>query len=181
MGSRRGRNPGGAWALAVTALSTVAALSACGSPGGQSPVAGGGTASGEAAVLHRLVDCIRAHGVPDFPDGSIDSHGVVSFPQSAPRLPDSILNACRPIYNQLPPQPTGSPPVPQPLFEKLLSFARCMRSHGVHDWPDPAPNGTFFLDARLVAAGKPGSYRQMITCERANPGVAGHFSVAAGG
>jgi hypothetical protein len=131
--------------------------------------------------LHRLVECIRAHGVPAFPEGSINSQGVVSFPSSAPRVPDSAANACRPIFDQLPPQPTSSPPVAQPVFRKLLSFARCMRAHGVTDWPDPAPDGTFFLDARLIAAGKRGVYRQLQACERANPGVPGRLSVAQGG
>jgi hypothetical protein len=56
-----------------------------------------------------------------------------------------------------------------------------MRSHGVSDWPDPAPSGTFFLDPRLIAAGKRGIYRQLLACERANPGISGHFSVAQGG
>jgi hypothetical protein len=167
-------------ATACTAIALVA-LPACGSGGSGSAGAQAGTHRDETAVLHRFVECVRAHGVPGFPDGSIDSHGVVSFPNSAPRIPDSAASACRAFFNQLPPQPTSSPPVPQPLFQKLLSFARCMRSHGVTDWPDPAPSGTFFLDPRLIAAGKRGIYRQLQTCERANPGISGHFSVAQGG
>lgn len=167
--------------LAAAACTVVAlvALAACapGAPGGATQPR---AHHNETAVLHQLVECIRAHGVPGFPDGSVDSHGVVSFPNSAPRIPDSAVNACRVYFNQLPPQPTSSPPVPQPLFQELLSFARCMRSHGVSDWPDPAPSGTFFLDPRLIAAGKRGIYRQLITCERANPGISGHFSVAQG-
>jgi hypothetical protein len=41
----------------------------------------------------------------------------------------------------------------------------------------PAPNGTFFLDSRLIAAVKPGLNRQVQACEQANPGVSGHLSV----
>jgi hypothetical protein len=172
-----------ATAVLATACTAIAlmALPACGSGGSGGAGAQAGTHRDETAVLHRLVECLRAHGVPGFPDGSIDSHGVVSFPSSAPRVPDSTANACRVFFNQLPPQPTSSPPVPQPLFQQLLSFARCMRSHGVADWPDPAPSGTFFLDSRLIAVGKRGVYRQLQACERANPGVSGHFSVAQGG
>jgi hypothetical protein len=179
---RTGTNASGTKAMPGTAVCTVAALvalAACTSPGSGSSPAHVGTHGNEAVVLHRLVECVRAHGVPGFPEGSINSQGVVSFPSSAPRVPDSAINACRPIFDQLPPQPTSSPPVPQPVFQKLLSFARCMRSHGVTDWPDPTPAGLFLLDARLVAAGKPGSYRQMQACERANPGILGHFSIAA--
>jgi hypothetical protein len=180
--ARRARtNAGRPGVIPAMALGTVAALvavSACGAAGrGGSPSAQAGTHGGEAAVLHEFVDCVRAHGVPDFPDGSIDSHGVVSFPSSAPRLPDSAANTCLVFFNQLPPQPTSSPPVSQQLFQELLSFARCMRSHGVSDWPDPAPNGTFFVDSRISAAGKLGFNRQARACEQANPGVSGHIFV----
>ena len=185
MAHRAGTNAGRPGVIPAMALGTVAALvavSACGATGrGGSPATQAGTDGSEAAVLREFVDCVRAHGVPDFPDGSIDSHGVVSFPDSAPRVPDSAVNACQVFYNRLPPQPAGSPPVPPQLFQELLSFARCMRSHGVPDWPDPSPNGIFFLDSRLIAAGKQGTYRQVRVCEQANPGVSGHFSVGQGG
>jgi hypothetical protein len=162
------------------AAAAVVAVSACGAagPGGSPP---SGAHSSEAAVLHEFVTCVREHGQPDFPDGSIDAHGVVSFPDSAPRIPDSTANACQAFFNRLPPQPTTSPPVPQRLFQELLSFARCMRGHGVPDWPDPSPNGMFFLDTRLIAAGKLGFGRQARACEQANPGVSGHFSVGRAG
>jgi hypothetical protein len=160
----------------VAALAAVSACSAAGAAGGPS-VSAAGTPTSEAAVLHEYVMCVRAHGVPEFPDGSVDSHGVVSFPDSAPRIPDSAVGACQVYFNRLPPQPTASPAVPPQLFHELLSFARCMRGHGVTDWPDPSPNGVFFLDSRLIAAGKLGFYRQSQACQQANPGVSGHFSI----
>jgi hypothetical protein len=183
MVSRTGTSASRLGVILVTALCTVAALAACGAAGrgGGPPTPAGTQHSGETVVLHRFVECVRAHGVPDFPDGSIDSHGVVSFPDSAPRIPDSAVTACQVFFNQLPPQPASSPPVPQQLFQELLSFARCMRGHGVPDWPDPSPNGIFFLDSRLIAAGKLGVNRQVQACEQANPGVSGHFSVGRGG
>ena len=168
-------------AMALAVGMALAAVSGCGpgAPGG-APAAQSGT-RGETAVLHEFVACVRAHGLPGFPDGSIDSRGVVSFPDSAPRIPDSVANACQVFFNRLPPQPAESPPVPQPLFQELLSFARCMRGHGVPDWPDPAPSGTFFLDSRLIAEGKQGPSRQVRTCEEANPGVSGHLLIGRGG
>jgi hypothetical protein len=163
----------------VTALMAVSACGAAGRAGG--PTTPTGTNSRQAALLHEYVECVRAHGVPDFPDGSVDSHGVVSFPDSAPRVPDGAVTACQVFFNQLPLQPASSPPVPQRLFQELLSFARCMRGHGVPDWPDPAPDGTFFLDSRLIAAGKLGFTRQVQACVQANPGVGGHLSFGQGG
>jgi hypothetical protein len=185
MAGRTRTNAGRPRVIPVAALCAVVALmgvAACGAAGqGGSQAAQPEAHSSEAAVLRQFVDCVRARGLPDFPDGSIDSHGVVSFPDSAPRIPDAAVTACQGYFNRLPPQPAASPPVPQQLFQELLSFARCMRSHGVADWPDPAPSGTFFLDSRLIAAGKRGIYRQIQVCEQANPGVSGHFSVAQGG
>jgi hypothetical protein len=186
MARRTRRNAGTPRVTATAALCAVAVLAgvaACGAAGGGqggSQAAQAGANGSEAAVLRQFVDCVRAHGVPDFPDGSIDSHGVVSFPDSAPRVPGNVATACQVYFNRLPPQPSASPPVPQPVFQELLSFARCMRAHGVPDWPDPAPSGTFFLDSRLIAAGKRGVYRQVQVCQQANPGVSGHFSVAQG-
>jgi len=164
-------------AMALVAGMALASVSGCGPGGTGGAPAAQASMRVEAAVLHEFVACVRAHGVPGFPDGSIDSRGVVSFPDSAPRIPDSVANACQVFFNRLPPQPAESPPVPQPLFQVLLSFARCMRSHGVPDWPDPAPNGTFFLNSRLIAAGKQGPSRQVRACEQANPGVSGHLSI----
>ena len=185
MARKVGMNAGRPGVFATMALGTVTALmavSACGAAGrAGGPATPTGTNSREAALLHEYVECVRAHGVPDFPDGSFDSHGVVSFPDSAPRVPDSAVNACQVFFGQLPPQPASSPPVPQPLFQELLSFARCMRGHGVPDWPDPAPDGTFFLGSRLIAAGKEGFTRQVLACVQANPGVSGHLSYGQGG
>jgi len=164
-------------AMALVAGMAVAAVSGCGPGGPGGAPAAQASMRGEAAVLHEFVTCVRAHGLPGFPDGSIDGRGVVSFPDSAPRIPDSVANACQVFFNRLPPQPAASPPVPQQLFQELLSFARCMRSHDVRDWPDPAPNGTFFLDSRLTAAGKQGPAQQVRACEQANPGVSGHLSI----
>ena len=57
--------------IPVMALGTVAALvavSACGATGqGGVPATQANMHSSEAAVLHEFVDCVRAHGVPDFP------------------------------------------------------------------------------------------------------------------
>jgi hypothetical protein len=185
MASRTRTNAGRPRFTLAAALCAVAALmgvAACGAAGqGGSQATQPDAHSSEAAVLRQFVDCVRAHGLAAFPDGSIDSHGLVSFPDSAPRIPDSTVTACQAYFNRLPPQPAASPPVSQQLFQDLLSFARCMRSHGVADWPDPAPSGTFFLDSRLIAAGKRGNYRQIQVCEQANPGVSGHFSIAQGG
>lgn len=180
--STKNRKAGIAPTMAMGAVAAFVALSACGTaaPGG-SPGTQASAQSSEAAVLRQFVDCVRAHGLPGFPDGAIDSRGVVSFPDSAPDIPGSTLSACQAIFNRLPPQPTASPAAPPQLFHELLSFARCMRAHGVADWPDPAPNGTFFLNSRLIAAGKQGSDRQVQVCEQANPGVSGHLSVGRGG
>jgi hypothetical protein len=90
--------------------------------------------------------CMRSHGVPTFPDP--DSSGTIQVPSSIDdRLPTvrAAYRACRslaPSGGSL----TGQGPVMQQ--DQLLAFAKCMRSHGVPNFPDPQiVNGTLDIGA----------------------------------
>ena len=48
------------------------------------------------------------------------------------------------------PNMTASPPVPQAQFQELVRLAQCIRQHGVANWPDPDPDGTFALTPALM-------------------------------
>jgi hypothetical protein len=79
--------------------------------------------------------CMRSHGVPTFPDP--DSSGTIQVPSSIDdRLPTvrAAYRACRslaPSEGSL----TGQGDVL--TQDRLLAFAKCMRSHGVPAFPDP--------------------------------------------
>jgi hypothetical protein len=156
-------------AIAVAALAAL--LGACAVGHG---AAGRSLGSNPSRVLHEFVECLRVHGLPDFPDGTVDANGVVRFPTNAPDVPGSAISACGSIWRRLPPQPATSPPVPNAAFQRLLGFARCMRSNGFPHWPDPTSDGVFHVDL----AGFPKSQLAPVLgeCERSNPGVAGAYS-----
>jgi hypothetical protein len=82
---------------------------------------------------------MRTNGVPSFPDPQRFTGGNVKltihrFGAAAPHF-QSALNAC----NHLLPNRGGQQPDQQTRTQLAdeLSFARCMRSHGVSRFPDP--------------------------------------------
>ena len=96
---------------------------------------------------------MRSHGVPKFPDPS--SSGAI--PKVSPqqlRVSSSLFQAAQNHCRYLLPN-GGSGPSQTELqhwMSGMLSFARCMRSHGVSNWPDPVidagGNPEFYLDGK---------------------------------
>jgi hypothetical protein len=90
-----------------------------------------GTADAPSAVSYS--HCMRSHGVPDFPDPASRGDVPKVTPQQAGvsnvRF-QAAQQACalllQPSQAQVPHIMTG-----------LLNFARCMRAHGIPNWPDP--------------------------------------------
>jgi hypothetical protein len=64
-----------------------------------------------------------------------------------------------------------APPKP-PTADALgraVRFSQCIRKHGVPDWPDPHPDGTYPLNQRLRQAGKGGILPGLEACRSLNP------------
>jgi hypothetical protein len=126
--SRRGR----AWiGLAVAGC---AALAGCGSTGAPSgTVTNAGSPSGKnASQALDFAKCMRAHGVSNFPDPN--GTGIRITPSIA-QSPDfqSAQNACKQYLPN-----GGQPPLTAPGDRAAaLAFAKCMRTHGVPNFPDP--------------------------------------------
>lgn len=116
---------------------------------------GGGSSTTAATAQNGLVayaHCMRSHGVPNFPD-PISSEGIpkdriialVGSPQFA-----VAQKACKHVA---PPDGLGPQTTPQPTSTRLadaLSFAKCVRSHGVTSFPDPTARGQ--LSVEMVQA-----------------------------
>ena len=81
--------------------------------------------------------CMRAHGVPDFPDP--DATGTLTITTSPSLNPSSPLFQREEVDCQhlRPPGKRLSDAQQQKLKARLLAFAACMRSHGVPNYPDP--------------------------------------------
>ncbi len=116
------------------------------------------------AIGREAAQCMRNHGIADFPDPIVDGQGRLALP-SGPQA-DHVKQemsanpeaerACQPILDRVPlagDQSEG--PVSQEDLANLLKFAQCVRQNGVPEWPDPKPDGTFPLSGtRLEAEGK---------------------------
>ncbi len=159
--------------IAVTLIGVALAggAAACGSAGG-APSAGlpaGSPAHGTAQVLtvmRQISRCVRSHGVPGFPDPIINPlTNYPDFPQSAPHIPASAQQACRSLFNQLPPQAGASHPPTAQNMRALLRFARCMRARGLTGWPDPNSLGQFPIVQKSQAVRS-----ALIACTRLVPG-----------
>jgi len=114
--------------IAAVAISCALATTACGSS--NSP--GSGTGSSDTLAI-QFADCMRSHGVPNFPD---PGHGSGNSPQDNPQSPafKSASTTCDKL------QPGGNTPPPKPSKSRqlaMLRFAECMRKHGVPNFPDP--------------------------------------------
>jgi hypothetical protein len=106
--------------------------------------AGGSPQGSSKASALRFSRCIRAHGVHDFPDPSpgggfnlSDQPGSDLNP-SNPALQASML-ACAKIGVFAKGNPT--PERQRQYTAELLQFARCVRGHGVPNFPDPSSLG----------------------------------------
>lgn len=160
--NRRTSRTGSRRAVAVTAVATAVATLAAGctssapppsvarsaAASGSSPVTGSATPASAVAYS----GCMRSHGVARFPDpdsgGNLPKADATRLGVSAAQL-RAAQTACRAL---LPASGSAvdagsvqacmeSSSCPQPLVQHVLTeeraFARCMRSHGVPNWPDP--------------------------------------------
>jgi hypothetical protein len=157
-------------AVGATSCSTGSPASGAGSAG---PGAGGPQATGTAqvmSVMRQFAACVRGHGVPSFPDPVINPlTGRPDIPSSAQRVPSSALQACQPIADRLPPQVQTSQPPTTSAMRALLAFARCMRSRGFPNWPDPNALGEYPITTQMGAQMKRG-HDSVSACARNVPG-----------
>jgi hypothetical protein len=166
---------GGSAAVGV-GLVLVVLLAGCSASGGSG--AATTTTSGQqaaAAVLREFVRCARANGMPNLPDLRLDSNGQVSIPEGTPEPPRSVERACRSIWERLPASASGDTARPPADMQALLGYARCMREHGVADFPDPQADGRFPLPASLRGGKTPLFLRAMQACRQLNPNPKGRL------
>ena len=142
----------------MVAAVAAAAITACGS---SSPSSTNSSDSGPTqAQLQRFqsdalkfTDCIRAHGIADFPDPPTTndpSSGRTwkgAFGNQSPGF-IAAAAACRHFM----PRVGAHSQNPAPSYAQItamLAFARCIRSHGFANFPDPTSDG---ITHQMVAA-----------------------------
>jgi hypothetical protein len=165
---------GGSSDPGVAKLATSAASTTTTAAGGETPGGGGGSASSsggggeqrsEAAIagpggpeaqkkMVAFAQCIRSHGVPDFPEPSegrliVKGTSKNGLNPGSPQF-QAAMKACR----SLAPAPKLSPQQTAAMQAQALKFSECMRSHGVPNFPDPKFEGG---GVRLSLNGSSGS------------------------
>jgi hypothetical protein len=138
--SGRRRWPGRAGILAL-AVGIALLTAACG--GGTSSGASGSSSTYRKALA--FSECMRSHGVTDFPDPNSNGTfpvtrnlgGGTPSAQSRSQM-QSATNACRSLA---PGAPISQAQQARNL-KQSLKFVACMRKHGVPNMPDPSSNGS---------------------------------------
>ena len=130
-----------------------AGLVACGSSAKPSSPA---SAAGSSAI--RFSECMRSHGVANFPDPGA-SGGIQITPSSGinPQSPAfrSAQTACQKL---LPGGGPGKGPVSEARKHQLVLLAACMRAHGLTSFPDPTNSPPSSPPANGFAFGGPGGF-----------------------
>jgi hypothetical protein len=131
--------------LAIVAL----AASGCGGGGGSKSSNGStspGTSGTDSAQQSGIAyaQCMRSHGVTNFPDNAITSTGngtTINLPAGISNNPDyqSASQACR---QYLPSGANGGNGTSNnAAVQAEINFAACMRSHGEPNFPEPNASG----------------------------------------
>ncbi len=122
---------------AKTCLASVIAVVAIAACGTTKPSSTTGSATSNQAVV--WAGCLRAHGLSNFPD-PIPGHKAM-FPDSAGTIMSSrspaVLSAERACKKLNPVAGRARGGANSNLKAAILEYARCMRAHGVPDYPDP--------------------------------------------
>lgn len=121
----------------------------------------------------KFSDCVRANGVPHFPDP--DPKGEYNFGVDvSPAVFTKAVAACKALE---PPGALSSKRSPKDQSGSLR-FAQCVREHGVKDFPDPV-NGAPLIDTtKIPSTDKPGGMTILDAATRKCDSI---LNLAAGG
>lgn len=156
--------------ISLSLLTTAVGLAACGSSSPSPATGASNAAAGKQASGLAFAQCVRAHGVPNFPDPGGNGQGGIQIQQSqrsgsgpttkvngvtvnGPAF-QGAMQACRKYL------PNGGRPTAAQTAKvkaQALAMSRCMRAHGVSNFPDPqfrtGPNGGTGIGIRLNGSG----------------------------
>lgn len=111
----------------------------------------------DVTAAYAYARCMRSHGVPNFPDPHVSisgNHGSVGFAVNPSETGSPKFTSAQKTCSKILPTPTGNRSATHdgPSKQVLLAFARCIRSKGIQDFPDPDAQGQLRLPT-VVAAG----------------------------
>ena len=143
--------------LILTTVVAAAAMLVAGCGGGSSPgvanvssststssssssSSGGPPTPAQRQQVTSFAQCMRSHGVPNFPDPTTSPR---AFKDAFSRPSPAFGSAYTVCGHLLPPghATTQNPATTHAQTVALLAFARCLRSHGFPSLPDPTSSG----------------------------------------
>jgi hypothetical protein len=169
-----GRAPVARRMVAISAAAGLVLLAAaCGGSSGASN-AGSTTSQSPTSQALAFSRCMRSHGASNYPDPN--SSGVwpksqVQLAAGNPRF-RAATQICGHLLPDGAPGVAPSPAVVQQIETGMTKFARCMRAHGVPNWPDPTlDRGRAIFDPQAVGVDTNSQQisAKMHDCERVFP------------
>jgi len=165
--------------LAATLACLALVVAACSSSASSGSGAGPGSGSARHSEL-AFSRCMRAHGITSFPDPNTQGGIALNAGQGTgldPKSPQfkAANNACKSL---LPPQMPMSPAQQAAARVQALRYSRCMRTHGISDFPDPNSQGGIAIQARPGGDLDPHNPRFQAAnkaCQHEIPGKGGSF------
>ena len=111
---------------------------------------GGNTNATKREKAVKFAECVRAHGVPHFPDP--DTSGSFNFGVDvSAEVFTNAVNACKALQ---PPGSLSSKRSPRQQ-SAALRFAQCVRANGVPDFPDPVNGQPLINTYRIPSSNSP--------------------------
>ena len=121
----------------------------------------------------KFAECIRAHGVSDFPDPNEKNQFEYGVSVS-PAVWKQATTACKDLQ---PPGTLSGKRTPKQQSASLR-FAQCVRDNGVKDFPDPVNGEPLVNTYKIPSSNKPGG---MTILNAATHKCGGILDLAAGG
>jgi hypothetical protein len=140
----------------VPLLALTLAVGCSKSPAGRGVASANGSAAASAtptlSILEqgrRHAQCMREHGVPEAdpqvqPDGGVRLGGGYDKDSVDGTVLSRATEACKQY------EPVATGPDDDRKRQGALEYARCMRAHGVENFPDPDANNSFNLPTEMT-------------------------------
>ena len=145
-GERRSRRRGGVMAAGLVALGLSVAGCSSGSSGQGVVSAASSSAAGQVSShvsgkpsTLAYAQCMQSHGIKNFPEPNSSGQLTVTPGESLPDFNSPQFQAAAKACVSL--HPAGVTPAQQAQqLDQDIAYAKCMRSHGVTNFPDPDPS-----------------------------------------